>query len=39
VLVVIFVISLSMSSVFMNLYDTTSLTVLQCLYADIDICK
>jgi hypothetical protein len=28
VLVVIYVISLSMSSIFMNLYDTTSLTVL-----------
>ena len=39
VLAVIFLISLSMSSVFMNLYDTTSLTVLQCLYSDMDICR
>jgi hypothetical protein len=39
VLAIIFLISLSMASVFMNLYDTTSLTVLQCLYADMDICR
>lgn len=39
VLAIIFLISYMMSSVFMGLYDTTSLTILQCLYADVDICK
>jgi len=38
ILAIIFLISLMMASVFMNLYDSTSLAVLQCLYADVDIC-
>jgi choline transporter-like protein 2/4/5 len=38
-LVIIFVISYLMASIFMSVYATTSLTILQCLYADVDICS
>jgi len=38
-LFVIFVISYLMASVFMSVYYVTSLTVLQCLYVDVDICN
>lgn len=37
--VVVFMISYLMSSVFMRVYSMTSLTLLQCLYADVDICN
>lgn len=37
-LVVIFAISYIMASAFMSVYYTTSLTILQCLYVDVDIC-
>ena len=37
-LAVIFVMSYVMGSVFMSVYSTASITLLQCLYADVDIC-
>lgn len=36
---IIFLISFTMSSVFMDVYAIVSLTMLQCLYVDIDICN
>ena len=36
---VIFIISYLMASIFMAVYSVTSLTILQCLYADVDICE
>ena len=38
-LIVIFIFSYVMASIFMSVYATTSLTILQCLYADVDICS
>lgn len=38
-LVLIFVVSYSMGAIFMNVYSMTSLTLLQCLYTDVDICN
>ena len=38
-LIVIFFISYVVASVFMSVYQITSLTMLQCLYADVDICN
>lgn len=37
-LVIIFLISYVMATIFMTVYSTTSLAILQCLYADVDIC-
>ena len=37
-LVIIFLMSYVMAALFMSVYSTTSLTILQCLYADVDIC-
>ena len=39
ILAVIFIISWSLATVFMEVYSVTSLAILQCLYADIDICN
>ena len=36
---VIFVISFMMASIFMDIFGSTSLACLQCLYADVDICN
>jgi len=36
---IIFLISFAMSSVFMDTFAVISLTILQCLYTDVDICK
>lgn len=36
-LVVVFLFSYIMASIFMSVYQTTSLTILQCLYADVDL--
>ena len=36
-MIIIFIISYLMAKVFMSVYSTTSLTILQCLYADVDI--
>jgi solute carrier family 44 (choline transporter-like protein), member 2/4/5 len=38
-LIVIFFMSYVIASIFMSVYGTTSLTMLQCLYADVDICS
>mmetsp|Transcript_10816 Transcript_10816/g.16437 ORF Transcript_10816/g.16437 Transcript_10816/m.16437 type:complete len:162 (-) Transcript_10816:21-506(-) len=38
-LIVIFLMSYLMGCVFMNVYSITSITLLQCLYADVDICN
>lgn len=38
-LVVVFLISYCLATVFMSIYATTSLCILHCLYADIDICQ
>lgn len=38
ILGVIFIISYALSAVFMEVYSIISLTILQCLYADVDIC-
>lgn len=38
-LVVIFFISYVMAAIFMSVYAITSLTLLQCLYADVDLCN
>lgn len=38
-LIVVFLISYLVAVVFMSVYSTTSLTILQCLYADVDICN
>ena len=37
-LIVVFALSYVMGSVFMSVYSISSLTLLQCLYADVDIC-
>lgn len=39
ILAVIFLISFAISSVFMDIYAVISLTILQCLYTDVDICR
>jgi len=39
ILCVIFVLSWAMATIFMEVYSTVSLSVLQCLYADVDICN
>ena len=36
-LVLCFIMSFMMASVFMDVYNTTSLAILQCLYTDVDI--
>jgi len=36
---VIFVISFMMATIFMDIFGSTSLACLQCLYADVDICN
>ena len=36
--VLIFLLSYLMASIFMQVYSITSLTILQCLYADVDLC-
>lgn len=38
-LIIVFAISYIMASIFMSVYSITSLTLLQCLYADVDLCK
>lgn len=38
-LAVVFLISFVISSLFMQMYSTTSICLLHCLFADIDICK
>lgn len=38
-LVVVFLLSYLMAAIFMSVYAITSLTLLQCLYADVDLCK
>jgi len=38
ILAVIFLISWALATVFMEVYSIVSLTVLQCMYADFDIC-
>ena len=38
-LIVVAAISYVMAAIFMSIFGTTSLTLLQCLYADVDICK
>jgi choline transporter-like protein 2/4/5 len=39
VLGVMFVISFTLATIFMEVYSCTSLAILQCLYADVDICN
>jgi hypothetical protein len=39
ILLIIFLQSLMMATIFMNVYDSVSLTILQCLWADVDICN
>jgi len=39
ILSVIFLMSWAMATIFMEVYSTISLTVLQCMYADFDICN
>jgi len=39
ILGIIFLISWGLSGIFMECYSIVSLTILQCLYADVDICK
>lgn len=39
ILAVIFLISWTLATVFMEVYSITSLAILQCLYADVDICN
>jgi len=36
---VIFIYSYLLAAVFMSVFSTTSLAILQCLYADVDICN
>ena len=31
--------SMMMATIFMNVYDSVSLTIMQCLWADVDICN
>jgi len=38
-LVVVFLLSYLMAAIFMSVYSITSLSLLQCLYADVDLCK
>lgn len=38
-LAVVFLISFCISSLFMSMYSTTTVAILHCLFADIDICK
>lgn len=38
-LLIVAVVSYVMASIFMSVYAITSLTLLQCLYADVDLCK
>ena len=38
-LAIIMLISFVMSSIFMDVYAVISLTILQCLYTDVDICR
>ena len=38
-LMIVFLISFVISSLFMSMYATTSICVLHCLFADVDICK
>lgn len=38
-LLVVFLISFVISSLFMQMYSTTSVCLLHCLFADVDICK
>lgn len=38
-LVVVFIISVMIASLFMSMYTTTSVCLLHCLFADVDICK
>lgn len=38
-LIIVFIISYIIATLFMSLYDNTSTCILHCLYADIDICK
>ena len=39
ILAIIFAQSLMMATIFMNVYDSVSLTIMQCLWADVDICN
>lgn len=39
ILALIFVISWALATIFMEVYATVSLTILQCLYTDVDLCK
>lgn len=39
ILAVIFLLSWAMATIFMEVYSTVSLTLLQCMYADFDLCK
>jgi choline transporter-like protein 2/4/5 len=39
ILAIIFLQSMMMATIFMNVYDSVSLTIMQCLWADIDICN
>jgi len=39
ILCVVFLLSWAMASIFMEVYSTISLSILQCLYADVDICN
>lgn len=39
ILCVIFILSWALASIFMEVYSTVSLAILQCLYADVDICN
>ena len=38
-LIVVFEISYLIAKAFMDVYQTISLTILQCIYTDVDICK
>lgn len=39
ILALIFLMSWALATVFMEIYSVTSLAILQCLYADVDICN
>ena len=39
ILSIIFMMSLMLSTIFMNVYDSVSFTIMQCLWVDIDICN
>ena len=39
ILAMIFLMSWALATVFMEVYSVTSLAILQCLYADVDICN